>query len=807
MIYIIIYKNKYHYKTMEDKSLLNKKVLLSILFVSFLIMSAAYAEEDNLMNGTISSQDVNLTDSIGDSEILSSSELSFSDLNSLINDNTDWTIRLKGNYKYNPISDSNFVNGIPISRSINLYGDGYSIDGNFKARIFDVTNYVNFNNINFINAHADSGSAILGSNFAVTNCNFTNNYASLYGGAIQGGYATNCIFDGNTAENRGGAIYKGSADKCTFKNNVANEGGAIYDVYATSSSFMDNTAHKQGGAMMGSSASQCTFLRNYAEGYSGAAFNTYVVDCTFINNSATHAGAIGGGSNSAQNCIFIGNTASDDGGAVYGYTVFDSIFRQNHAVQGGAMHTGSVNNCLFEYNYATNVGGALMEAYAVNCNFTGNTAKNGGAMYQNSAKNCLFTNNSATNGGAMFNSHSDTCKFFYNTAVNDGGAIYEGGAEDSFFRYNSAKNGGAIALTDVTGCTFYDNVAVEYGGAAYRCSVRVSLFEGNNAKYGGALSGSTSEASSASNCVFKRNVAKITGGAKFNAFVADSEFEGNLPVYTLFVSDYSGIVGFGGDINIKMYDNPSYPVTGVNATIKIYNSKNQVIGTYKSEVGYNWFVNLPAGKYKAQISIDDNCYEVDPVKISITIMKSSFIYAANLTTDYGAGKVLIVNLHDSVGTVIKYAKISITLNGVTKSYLTDDNGQVMVPTKTLTPKTYDVVINFPGDSNYIKSSATAKITVKKVTPKLTAAKATLKVKDKTKKYTVTLKTNKNVVMKNMKVTVKVDRKTYSAKTNSKGQAIFKLTKLTKKGTYTAEVKYAGNNIYNAVTKKVKISVK
>ena len=37
---------------MEDKSLLNKKVLLSILFVSFLIMSAAYAEEDNLMNGT-----------------------------------------------------------------------------------------------------------------------------------------------------------------------------------------------------------------------------------------------------------------------------------------------------------------------------------------------------------------------------------------------------------------------------------------------------------------------------------------------------------------------------------------------------------------------------------------------------------------------------------------------------------------------------------------------------------------------------------------------------------------------------------
>ena len=185
----------------------------------------------------------------------------------------------------------------------NIYSEGYTINGNSQARIFSVTNYVNFNNINFINAYSDTGSAILGSNFAVSNCNFTNNYATTHGGAISGGYASNCIFTSNTADNRGGAIYKGSADSCIFRENVANEGGAIYDVYATKSTFIDNLAHKQGGAMQGSSAGQCTFIGNSAEGFSGAAFNAYVVDCTFINNTATHAGAIGGGSNSASNCL------------------------------------------------------------------------------------------------------------------------------------------------------------------------------------------------------------------------------------------------------------------------------------------------------------------------------------------------------------------------------------------------------------------------------------------------------------------------------------------------------------------------
>ena len=62
-------------------------------------------------------------------------------------------------------------------------------------------------------------------------------------------------------------------------------------------------------------------------------------------------------------------------------------------------------------------------------------------------------------------------------------------------------------------------------------------------------------------------------------------------------------------------------------------------------------------------------------------------------------------------------------------------------------------------------------------------------------------------MKNTKVTLKVNGKTYSAKTNSKGQATFKITKLTKKGKFTAIVKYGGSKFYNSKTVKPKITVK
>ncbi len=108
---------------------------------------------------------------------------------------------------------------------------------------------------------------------------------------------------------------------------------------------------------------------------------------------------------------------------------------------------------------------------------------------------------------------------------------------------------------------------------------------------------------------------------------------------------------------------------------------------------------------------------------------------------------------------------------------------------------------------YQDVQTSAKITVKKATPKITAKAKAFKKTDKIKKYTVTLKNNKNKVISGATVKITVNKKTYSAKTTKKGVATFKLTKLTKKGKFTATVKYAGSKLYNAKSVKVKITVK
>ena len=114
---------------------------------------------------------------------------------------------------------------------------------------------------------------------------------------------------------------------------------------------------------------------------------------------------------------------------------------------------------------------------------------------------------------------------------------------------------------------------------------------------------------------------------------------------------------------------------------------------------------------------------------------------------------------------------------------------------------------FDGDNNYAASSASATIKVNKEASKLTAKKKTFKAKVKTKKYAVTLKDSKGKAIKKVKVTLKVKGKTYKATTNAKGKATFKIKNLKKKGKYTATVKFAGNTLYKASTKKVKITVK
>lgn len=236
--------------------------------------------------------------------------------------------------------------------------------------------------------------------------------------------------------------------------------------------------------------------------------------------------------------------------------------------------------------------------------------------------------------------------------------------------------------------------------------------------------------------------------------------------------------------------------------------------TYSIEINNGVCIlnDLDPGEYTAVVSYNGND-EFNPVSKSIKFKVSyvalaSVLTSSNVTTTYGTSKNIIVTLKDAKGNILVGRKITVNLNGkIYETQMPSDGKAIISIPSSLAVKTYTATITYGGETNILASSISINVVVKKATPKLTAPKKTFKLKDKTKKYVVTLKTNKNKVYKNQKITVKVNGKTYSAKTNTKGQATLKLTKLTKKGTFTATVKYSGNSKYNAVTKKVKVTVK
>ena len=225
--------------------------------------------------------------------------------------------------------------------------------------------------------------------------------------------------------------------------------------------------------------------------------------------------------------------------------------------------------------------------------------------------------------------------------------------------------------------------------------------------------------------------------------------------------------------------------------IAVLNSGNTILDSKKYSIFFE-------GNSFRFVSISNDEDSVTKIATKIT--------APKVSTTYNVAKKLVVTLKDANGKILANKKVTIKVGTISKTLKTNTYGKVAVAIGKLVPKTYTASIKFAGDSNYKASSFSVKVVVNKAKPKITAKKKTFKAAAKTKKVTATLKNNKGKVLKKAKLTLKIGKKIYSAKTNSKGVATFKV-KLTKKGKYTGKVKFAGSKYYKAVTKKVYITVK
>ena len=288
--------------------------------------------------------------------------------------------------------------------------------------------------------------------------------------------------------------------------------------------------------------------------------------------------------------------------------------------------------------------------------------------------------------------------------------------------------------------------------------------------------------------------------AKFTSVIPEVRY-GDVAVITInFLSNETGNV-------VITLDNQNYTGTIVNskATVSI---DNLAVDNYSILITYSGDKNHNGSKTNAMLT-------VDPLDSSFNI-KYGVQYSV-YAVDYNAGErgaTLKFKLLDSNNKPISGVSVKVDYGNSVYYKTTDSQGLISFVVNTQVAGTYKSSLYFAGNDKYKSDLVSFSVKVNKKPITITAKAKTFKVKVKTKKYVITLKTKKcsssngKIYLKSgKKVTLKVKGKTYTAKINAKGQATFKITKLTKKGKFTATIKFNGDSTYSSVTKKVKITIK
>jgi hypothetical protein len=192
-------------------------------------------------------------------------------------------------------------------------------------------------------------------------------------------------------------------------------------------------------------------------------------------------------------------------------------------------------------------------------------------------------------------------------------------------------------------------------------------------------------------------------------------------------------------------------------------------------------------------------------KIKTVIDYKDMVTTTVNSVDGRIGKYFTFTLNDIKGKPIAGKFIQIGFNGQVYNRTTDANGSAKLQINLKKATVYTFAISFLEDDEYQGSFAVAKITVKPQTPKLTASSKSFKASTKTKKISATFKTAYGNAVKGMKVTFTVNGKTYSATTNDKGVATVNVS-LTKKGSYSAVAKFAGNTCFKATSTKFTVKI-
>lgn len=538
-----------------------------------------------------------------------------------------------------------------------------------------------------------------------------------------------------------------------------------------------------------------TFKNFYKYGW-GAVFYTNkgstleVYSCTFKDNEATDAGGAidNNGLCRVEDCYFVGNDGGENGGAINNdgtLYVYDSIFKDGIATSSG----GGI--CNFYY------------AYVYDSIFINNKARGGGALYNHYdylyVDNAICYDNRGTYGGAL--SSWGTVKF-----------------KNSLIYDNIAEEGGAFNIeagdATITYNTIIDNYA-DYGSGINIdggvATVSYNTFQRNRAYYTGSNSairyiknhGSLIYSGNTySSYTLTKYEDTIYIGSNGEMYLRNNDFDDREDSYVTINNISATTYGSTIKISGKVYSDDG-PIGSDTVSIYVNGAK---IGTVTTGAnGYftkNYNVKK-VGKNNITVSYGGDYYLLpDTGKSTVTVNKATpKITLTKISTKvYNDNIVITGKLTNNAGDYFVNSNVKVNYNGKTVTVKTDDEGIYKYTTKATKVGQNEVTVTYGGSTNYNSKTATITFTVNKRATKVTVPTISNKVYKGNVTITGKLTDNTGAAIKNTNIKVKVNTKTYTVKTNSKG--VYTLKVVTNNiGKNNVTVSFAGNANYKAVTAK------
>ena len=290
--------------------------------------------------------------------------------------------------------------------------------------------------------------------------------------------------------------------------------------------------------------------------------------------------------------------------------------------------------------------------------------------------------------------------------------------------------------------------------------------------------------------------------------VDDSDIPGINVNTTITASNLNTYLKSGEKLIATLTDDKGNPVSNQTLTLNVNSKTISAVTNANGQAKFSLSI-AKEGTYDATISFAGNDTYLEStsqvkviVKRTAAKIASSNVYMIPKMAEYYS-----VTLKDANGKAIAKQKVTFKVNGKTYTKTTDSKGVAKVKLKfNQNKKTYKINIAYKGNNQYKAVSKTNTITVKYSSKTAKLVTPTVTIPPKTSKtYTITLKDANNKGIAKQKVTVKVNGKTYTKTTNSKGQININV-KFTSLKTYKVSASYKGSNVYKKASSTGKIKV-